>query len=523
MSDDQTPADTGWAPEVQEIEARRANAQAMGGPEGVRRQHARGKLDVRERIARLFDAGSFREVGALTGTRDTHDTDWSGPLTPSNAVVGVGKIDARRVAVACDDYTVRSGTPDSAGSQKRTYIEQYAAEIGIPIVRLIDQAGASVKSILDAGYTTIPGGSYAHWLTILSRVPVVAVAAGPAPGLGAWRVGATHFSVQVEGEGNVFAAGPPVVQAGMGETVSAQELGGVAMHAKHSGVVTNAAVDEDDALAQVRRFLSFLPSSVDQVPTRGPSDDDPERRDEALLSIIPRNTRRGYNVRRLLQGVFDTDSIFEIGPGWGRSSVVGFARLDGYPVGFLTNDPRFYGGGMDEFSSDKVARHIDLCDTFHLPIVHLVDQPGNIIGSQAESRATVLKGLRALAAVDSCTVPWFTVVTRRLFGLGGATYAPMRRPVPKVAWPSARWGSLPIEGGVDALFKRDIESAPDPDARRAELEAQIVALGSPLRTAERFGINDVIDPRETRSILCDWVAEIYPTLRPGPPSRGHRP
>ena len=514
---------SGWQPEVDEILERCASAQEMGGPIGVERQHAKGKLDVRERLRRLFDDGSFHEVGVLTGSRQEGDHDWSGPLTPSNVVVGIGSVDSQRVAAACDDYTVRSGTPDAAGSEKRTHIEKYAAEMRIPLVRLVDMAGASLKQVQDAGYTYIPGGAYKEWLTILSQVPVVSVACGPAPGLGAWRVAASHFSIQVEGEGNVFAAGPPVVQAGMGETVTAQDLGGVSMHAKHSGVVDNAAVDEDDALAQVKRFLSYLPPSVDSLPVRRECDDDPERRDEALLSLIPHNVRRGYDVRRLLKGVFDEGSVFEIGPDWGRSGVVGFARLDGYPVGFLTNDPKFYGGGMDEFSSEKFARHVDLCDTFHIPIVHLVDQPGNIIGTVAERRGTVRKGLRALAAVDDSSVPWFTVVVRRLFGLGGATYGPMRRLNNKIAWPSARWGALPIEGGVDALFKRDIEASEDPQARREELEAQIAALGSPLRTAEKFAINDVIDPRETRSILCRWVADAYPTLTAGPPHRGFRP
>lgn len=515
--------DSGWQPEVDEILARRAAAQEMGGPKGVEKQHAKGKLDVRERINRLFDDSSFHEVGALTGSREEGDVDWSGPLMPSNAVVGVGAIDSRRVAASCDDYTVRSGTPDAAGSEKRAYIERYAAEMRIPLVRLVDMAGASLKQVQERGYTRVPGSGFVDWLTILSKVPVVGVACGPSPGLGAWRVAASHFSIQIEGEGNVFAAGPPVVQAGMGETVTAQELGGVSVHAKHSGVVDNAAVDEDDALDQIRRFLSYLPSSVDSVPERQECDDDPERRDEAMLSVIPRNVRRPYNVRRILTGVFDEGSVFEIGSGWGRGCVVGFARLNGYPVGFLTNDPKFYGGGLEEFSSEKFARHVDLCDTFHLPIVNLVDQPGNVVGTVAERRGTLRKGMRAIASVDQSTVPWFSVIVRRLFGLGGATHGPSRRLNNKVGWPSARWGALPIEGGVDAMFKRDIEAAEDPKARRDELEREIAALGSPLRTVEKFSIHDIIDPRETRSILCRWVADAYPTLKPGVTLRTFRP
>lgn len=512
-----------WQPEVDEIQRRRENALKMGGEKGVKRQHDRGKLDVRERLRRLFDEGSFHEIGALAGSRDEDDVDWSGPVTPANVVIGSGTINGKRVACGADDYTVRSGTPDESGSEKRNYLESYAAGMEMPLVRLVDMAGASLKQVLDRGYTRPPGSGFTHWLTILSQVPVVGVAMGPAPGLGAWRVGASHFSVQVEGEGNVFAAGPPVVYAGMGETISAPDLGGPKVHAKHSGAVDNWAQDEDDAIAQVKRFLSYMPASVHKLPERVECDDDPERRDERLLSVIPREQRRPYNPRVILDAVFDRDSVFEIGAGWGRGCVTGLARLDGYPVGFLANDPKFYGGGLQEHSSEKLARHIDLCDTFHLPIVNLIDQPGNVVGLEAEMRGTLRKGMRAIAAVDQSTVPWFTVIVRRLFGLGGATNGPGRRLNHKIAWPSGRWGALPIEGGVDALFKRDIESSPDPEARRAELEAQAKALSSPLRTAEKFAIHDVVDPRETRSILCRWIPDAYATLKPGPKTRGLRP
>ena len=512
-----------WQPEVDEILRRREAALQMGGAEGVRRQHARGKLDVRERLRRLFDEESFHEIGVLTGSREPHDNDWSGPLTPANVVIGSGTIGGKRVAAGADDYTVRSGTPDESGSEKRNYLESYAAGMQMPLVRLVDMAGASLRQVLDRGYTRVPGSGFSNWLTILSQVPVVGVACGPSPGLGAWRVAASHFSVQVEGEGNVFAAGPPVVFAGMGETISAQDLGGPKVHAKHSGAVDNWAKDEDDALDQVRRFLSYLPSSVHQLPTRIECDDDPERRDERLLSVIPRQPRRLYNPRIILDAVFDANSVFEIGSGWGRGAVVGFARLNGYPVGFFANDPKFYGGGLEEFSSEKMARHIDLCDTFHIPIVNFVDQPGNVVGQAAELRGTLRKGMRAIAAVDQSTVPWFSVIVRRLFGLGGATHGPGRRLNHKVAWPSGRWGALPIEGGVDALFKRDIESSPDPEARREELEREVAALSSPLRTAEKFSVHDVIDPRETRSLLCRWVSDAYLTLKPGVTTRALRP
>ena len=513
----------GWEPEVREIASRRARGLEMGGEAGLERQRSRGKWDVRRRIATLVDPDSFDEIGALTGTYDESLGEPGSGFVPSNALVGVGRIDGREVAVCGDDFTVGNGAADESGSAKRAFIETLAREMRIPAVRLVDMAGGSLKSLGAKGFTSLPGATAWEWLSIMSEVPVVAVACGPSPGLGAWRVAASHFSVQIEGVGQVFAAGPPVVAAGMRETVTAEELGGARVHAGHSGVVDNAAPDEAAALEQVRRFLSYLPSSVHDLPPRGALTDDPQRRDESLLSAIPRNVRAVYKVRPIIESIFDSGSVFEIGRDWGRSAVVGLARLDGYPVGFMANDPRLYGGGMDAAAAEKLERHIDLCDTFNLPMVNLADQPGTVIGSRAELEGTVRRGLRVLAAIEQCTIPWYTVVTRRLFGVGGAAYGPTRRLNNRVAWPSARWGAMPIEGGVDALYRRDIEAADDPETRRRELEAELSTLGSPLRTAARFGINDVIDPRETRPLLTRWISSAYRVMEPGPKRRGLRP
>ncbi|MCU4671164.1 acyl-CoA carboxylase subunit beta [Microbacterium fluvii] len=489
----------------------------MGGPDALARQHGKGKLDARERIARMVDSGTFREVGVLTGT------DGDDGFLPSNIVVGTGRVGGRRVVVESDDFTVRAGTPEQAAGEKRTYIETYAKTMRLPIVRFVDQAGASLRMIQETGYTKIPSNPLWDWLDILSEIPVVAIASGPAPGMGVWRVAASHFSVQVRGIGQVFAAGPPIVAAGMGQTVTAEELGGAQVHAEYSGVVDNVADTEDEAMEQARRFLSYLPQNAYRLPERIDCHDPVDRADESLVDAIPRNPRRVYDARAVIASIFDESSVFEIGPGWGRSLVTGFARLDGYAVGFFANDGRFFGGGMDDLAAEKFARHVDLCDTFHLPIVNLVDQPGTVIGVEHERRGTARKGLRALAAVEQSSVPWCSVVLRRLFGLGGATYGPWRRLNTRIAWPSARWGSMPIEGGVDALFRREIEAADDPAARRGELEAHFAAMGSPQKTAEKFGINDVIDPRETRGFLCDWVLDAYGVLEAGVRRRGMRP
>ena len=259
-------------------------------------------------------------------------------------------------------------------------------------------------------------------------------------------------------------------------------------------------------------------------PRRAPADD-PARREEALLSIVPRNRRRGYDVRRLLDLVLDRDSVFEVGRYHGRPLVTALGRLDGYPVGVLASDPLQGGGGLDAPASEKMVRFVDLCDTFHLPCVNFVDQPGFLIGTDAERAGTIRAGARALAAVYQATVPWVSVIVRRVFGVAGAAHGNAQRLNLRYAWPSGDWGSLPIEGGVQAAYKRDIESAPDPAARRRELEEKLDALRSPFKTAEAFGIEEIIDPRDTRPLLCEWVATAYELVAsaPGPKRRGCRP
>jgi acetyl-CoA carboxylase carboxyltransferase component len=362
-------------------------------------------------------------------------------------------------------------------------------------------------------------------VALLSEVPVVGACMGSVAGLGAARVVTSHFSLMVKGTSQLFVAGPPVVERGVGEVVTKEELGGAHIHAHESGAVDNEVESEDEAFAAIRRFLSYLPSSVWQVPPRQRSDDDPGRREEALLSLVPRNRRRGYDVRRLLALVLDRDSFFEMGRFHGRPIVSGLARLDGYPVGVLASDPLQGGGGLDAPASEKMARFIDLCDTFHVPCVNFVDQPGFLIGTAAERAGTIRAGARALAAVYQATVPWVSIIVRRVFGVAGAAHGNAAALNLRYAWPSGDWGSLPIEGGVMAAYRREIEAAPDPEARRRELEAKLDGLRSPFRTAEAFGIEEIIDPRDTRPLLCDWVAGAYDVLPAelGPKRRGCRP
>ena len=516
-----------WKKEVDEIRRREHLAYRMGGEERVARHRGAGKLTVRERIETLLDEGSFHEIGALAG-RAIYDGDTISEFTPSNFVFGSGRIQSRRVIVGGDDFTVRGGANDGAVGNKIGACERMAFDERLPLIRLVDGTGGggSVKTIerMRATYVPIVPGLQASF-ELLGLVPVVGAAMGSVAGLGAMRVAASHFRVMVRGTSQVFVAGPPVVERGVNEKVGKEELGGAAIHGEISGVVDNVAEDEPEAFAMIRSFLSYLPANVFELPPIYQCTDSPERAEEELLDIIPRERRQAFDIRRLLELVLDTDSVFEIGPLQAQPLVTAFARLNGRPVGVMANDPRHGGGGLDGPASDKMVRFVDLCDTFHLPLVYFVDMPGFLIGTLAEKTGTILRGTRALCAVSQASIPWASVLLRRVFGVAGAGHANSDRYNLRFAWPSGDWGSLPIEGGVMAAYKRDIESAADPQARRREIETMLDQVRSPFRTAENFGIEEIVDPRDTRRLLCDWAEDAYrlEATRLGTRGRSMRP
>lgn len=516
-----------WQPELDEIAHRRALAARLGGEERVARQRAAGKLTCRERIEALVDPGSFREIGSLTGWASYDDEGKVTDVLPANFVAGRAAIEGRAVMVGADDFTVRGGHADAGIHRKQSYTEQLSREFRIPMVRLIDgsSGGGSVKTYEETGRTYVPPlPGFEHQVAMLSEVPVAAAVLGPVVGLGAARAVLTHYTVMVREIGQVFVAGPPVVAYATGEQVSKEELGGVDIHGAN-GTVDDLAADEEEAFSRIRRFLSYLPPSAWEAPPVLPATDRPDRRAEELGSIIPRNRRRPYDVRRLLGLLVDEGSFFEIGRTWGRSSVVGLARLDGHPVAILASDPFHWGGALTADGSEKMRRLVDLADGFGLPVVNLVDQPGFAIGTAAERASTIRHGSRLIAALYQATVPFHTVIIRRAFGVAGAALVDRGDPDVRVAWPSADWGSLPLEGGIEAAFKRELAAAEDPEALRDEILARFEAIRSPLRTAETFGIEEVIDPRDTRPLLCEWIRFAYRRVRTslGPTRHGYRP
>jgi len=506
-----------WRDEVDEIARRRALARELGGEQAVARQHARGRLTVRERIEALADPGSFSEQGGLAGEAETDERGRAVAVRPANYVLGTARIAGRLVVVGGEDFTQKGGSPSPAGLRKSVFAEDLACRLRVPLVRLLEGAGGSVaggggrreQRPAPSPEPPFVRHRFQSIARALAQAPVASAALGAVAGLPAARLVASHYACMTRETAQVLVGGPALVERALGEEASKEELGGAAVHAR-SGVVDDVADDEADALARIRRFLGYLPTNVWEAAPVVPCDDPPDRSAEDLLEIVPRDRRKIYDMRRLVSRVVDRESLFELGRGHGRSQITALARLAGQPVGVWANDPRFYAGSMTADGARKVRRFVDLCDAMHLPVVCFVDEPGFMIGSRAEREATIRVGTEALFAVVQSEVPWAAVLVRKCYGVAGAAHFAPGATV--WAWPSAEQGALPVEGGVAVAFRREIEAAPDPEARRRELEEALAARCSPYAPGETFAVHDLIDPRRTRPVLCGWVEEIQHAL-----------
>lgn len=556
-----------WQKELDDLNLKRRLALRMGGDEGVARQRAQGRLTVRERIDLLTDPGSFQELYSTVGESGYDELGNLASFRPANSIAGYAKLDGRPVCLRADDFTIRGGSTDTAATGKRS-VEQKALDWRMPLIRLLDGAGGSVREVggregtagssngtasphavcnppqnpvsvampaspgsrdvpplpVAPEYTPVQRGDLATQLArgnLLAQVPVVSAVLGSAAGWIAIAAADSHFSIMTRETSELFVAGPPMIKQALNLEISKQELGNYKIHAQHTGVINNVAADEADAFGQIRAFLSYLPQNVWQLPPRAEPADDPNRREVALASIVPRDRRRTYDVRRLIRMVVDQDSIFELSPLFGRAIVTMFARIDGFPVALIANDCRQDGGAQTAAACQKFERFVDLADSFHLPVVYLCDVPGFMIGPESEKQGTLRWALRANIAVREATVPYCTIVTRRFYGVavGGAKQG--EGLTPRYAWPSAENGSLPAAGGVMAAFRRQIEAAPDPEAMRIEIEERLNMLASVTRRPQF--VEEVIDPRDTRPLLVEFVrraqelsaAQLGPKLRVG--------
>ncbi len=528
-----------WAPTLEAVRQLQAIAHARLAPgstdPGVVRQRNRGKLTCRERIDLLLDPGSFHEIGSVAGFA-SYDADGQiADFTPASHVGGWGRIDGRTAVVCADDFTSRGGHADGAIGAKSGHIDRLALEFNCPSIRLLDgsSGGGSVAAMvpkqqaegqssakessgaITAGRPRVSGGGGSMlpghlgstmFTEQLATVPVVNVLLGSVVGIGAAKAVLGHFSVMVRDIAQLFVAGPPVVAHAMGYDITKEELGDWRIHCLN-GSVDNLAETEEEAVAQTKRFLSYLPASVYEAPPVIATDDPADRREEELFSLIPRKRTTTFDIRRAIRLMADKGSFFELGALWGTDQVVGFARFNGHPVGILASDSRHVNGGaLTADGCDKLKRHIDVCDLFHLPILNLIDNPGFAVGLEHERAGTIRKGGEWMIAFAQAQVPIFTVIMRRSFGVAGNNFATPRSGVSaRVAWPAADVGGIPPEGGIEAAYKRQLAEAADPVALRAEINARIESARGPLGPLNRFQMEEMIDPRDTRRWVCDWI------------------
>ena len=504
-----------WKKETKEIEKRKLLAKQQGGKDAINLQHAKGRLTLRERIEKLVDKESFQEQGEIAGGSETNEDGEIQSLTPANFILGFAKIDGRQVVVGGEDFTVSGGSPNSAGLRKSIYTEELALNYKIPLIRLHEGGGGSVagpgkKGRGSGGDAVFSRSRFKSVADTLKEIPVASAALGPVAGLPAARFVASHFRVMTKRTAQILVAGPAVVERAFGKKMTKEELGGSHIH-KLNGVTDNVAESEEEALNQIKQFLSYMPQSIYELTTRLDPNDPIDRKDEELLSIIPKERQKSYEMRDLIRHVVDKESFFEITKFFGQGIITGFARMNGFSVGIFANDSNFYAGSMSASGAQKTTRFIKLCDTFHIPIISLVDEPGFLIGPDAEKEATILYGTEAVLTVTESKVPWSTVMIRKSFGVAAAAHYGPDGYV--LAWPSAESGPLPLEGGVAVAFKKEISEAPDPDAKRKQLEQSLAKNQDPFPRAENFSVHEIIDPRETRKYLSNWIERVQPQLK----------
>ena len=507
---------------------RRAKAATleMGGADRVKKQHDAGKLDVRARVALLFDAGTFVEVGALARA-DGHLASEEVKPSPADGVVcGTGRVEGRLVACAAYDFTVHGGSMGAVGERKVTRLRELALRQRLPIVWLIDSGGARISSEMDPknlSFFADTGFLFREQVVMSGVVPQVAAMMGPGAAGTAYIPGLADFVPMVKGTSSIAIGGPYLVKSTVGEDVTAEALGGSKIHNELSGVADQEYASDADCLAAIRRYLAFFPSHSGEKPPRTPQaqrTDPASRRAEKLYDLVPAEPRKAYDMRKVLAELVDGGAVFELKPRFARNLVTAFAHLDGWPVGFVANNPMYLGGILDAPSAQKAARFITLCDAFGIPLVFLQDVPGFMVGTKAEQQGIINAGARMLFAVAGATVPKLTVVVRKAYGAGyfamcGRAYEPDLL----VAWPIAEIALMGAEGMVSIAASKALAQAEDPKALQAELAAQLRPFIDVQRVAAQGYVDDVIDPAETRQVLANALALTANKTVERPPKR----
>ena len=508
--DDQQPLSTtgggdahDWGPLVEDLAARRARALEMGGDERVERQRSLGKLTVRERLDLLVDSGTWVEYGMLA---DSMDAAYAGRYMAADGVVtGIGEIDGRRVAVAAYDFTVLAGSMGRVGEQKVRRMRQAALRQRMPMVWLLDSAGARIQS--DAGSTFAGAGDlFREQVAMSGVVPMVAAMLGHCAAGTAYIPGLADFVPMVKGTSSMALGGRHLVKAAVGEDVTEEEMGGSAVHTKVSGCADLEVGDDQECLEVVRKYLSYFPShNLDAPPVRVTTDP-VDRRVTELYDIVPTAPRRAYDVRKVIAAIVDDGDVLWIKPDWAKNLVTGLARVGGTAIGIVANQPMVLGGALDVNAADKAARFVWLCDAFNIPLVFLHDVPGFIVGSAVEKQGIIRHGAKMLFAVSEATVPKISVVMRKSYGAGyfvmnGYAYEPDYL----VAWPTAEIAVMGPDGAVNIIHRKTLDAVPEDEraAKRLELAEEIRRNIDPYVAAGHAVVDEVIDPADTRHAI--WL------------------
>jgi acetyl-CoA carboxylase carboxyltransferase component len=485
----------------QELLRRREAVRQGGGARAIARQHARGKLTARERIERLLDPGSFQEVDPYITHRHTALGLDEKQVPGDSVVVGFGRVEGRKVALAAQDFTVIGGSFSEIQAQKVCQVMDMALASGVPFVALNDSVGARIQE----GVWSLAGYSELFWRNTQASgvIPQISVMLGPCAGGSVYSPGLTDFVIMTERISHMFITGPEVIKTVTGEEVDFDTLGGAQTHASVSGVAHLVAAGEDEALALTRRLLSYLPSNNVNPPPRVEAGDDPNRADPALDTLVPPEGSQSYDVRQALARVFDLGSFFEIHARFAPNALIGFARLDGGVVGVVANQPAHLAGVLDINASDKIARFVRFCDAFSIPLVTFVDCPGFMPGTVQEHGGIIRHGAKIVYAYAEATVPKIAVVTRKAYG--GAYIVMSSKHIRTdlvYAWPTAEIAVMGAEGAVNILYREQLAQAENPQAVRSQFISEFhEQFGSPYAAASSGHVDDVILPSETRARL----------------------
>nr|WP_221243028.1 acyl-CoA carboxylase subunit beta [Conexibacter arvalis] len=486
---------------VEELHARRARAALGGGEAKIAKQHEQGKLTARERLELLIDEGTFTELGIHAGIHFSV-RGLEGKEAPADGVItGYGKVDGRMVAVCAYDFTVMAGSMGMTGEIKVTRLRELALSKRIPFIWLLDSAGARIQEAVGSLFAG-SGYLFREEVVMSGVIPQIAALMGPCAAGTAYIPGLADFVPMVKGRGSMALAGPHLVRAAVGEEVTQEELGGSRVHCRKSGVGDLEVKDDEECIARIKQYLSYMPQHCEAPLPRTATDDPVDRMDDELLDVLPDSNRKPYDMYEVIRRIVDHGEWFDMKPQWAKTIITCFARFGGRPVGIVANQPKQLGGILDNDSADKAARFVNLCNAYGIPLVFLQDVPGFMVGTRVEAAGIIRHGAKMLYAVANATVPKITVIVRKAYGAGyyvmnGKAYEPDLI----VAWPSAEISVMGAEGAVEIVMRRAVEAAEDPAAKRAELVEAYRRIIDVYIAAKNGMIDDVIDPRETRPVI----------------------